>query len=582
PVLCYLARHALRTRGRDRPRRATAGARHQAAPPRRRAARLARVLGAEEPRAPDGDRRAGLRRHARHAVLAPGDRRDPRDRPRVEALGRARAGARGARALLAAARAPLRPRRAPLRASARRLARARARRPLDGGARLRRQAALLEEELHAPLRAAERRAPPHGRAEPRRAAPPRHPAGRGRAPAGPRSRRGGRAPRRRAPRASRPFGEELRALPSRLALAVQVLARRPGRGAARRAGTARAARRSHRRARSGRARARRRHARAHAREAARPLGAAHAQGARGARGPRQALRRRRLGAHAHRRGHADARRRAVRPERRARVGAVAGRAPRGRLERASVPAVRQRRLRRRQGERVPHAPAARVGADGGGRAAAMRLASGFVAALAALMPLAPAHAAAPIEVRDDRGVAVALEAPARRIVALAPHLAEIAYAAGAGDRLVGVSNFSDFPPEAKRLPVVFDWGRVDYERVIALRPDVVLAWRSGTPALQVERLERLGMKVVVTEVRHFADVAALERTVGRIAGTEASAETAARDFENRLAALRAEYAARPALSVFLEIWHAPMITINGDHVFSEAIELCGGRNVFAR
>ncbi|HZR68593.1 MAG TPA: cobalamin-binding protein [Burkholderiales bacterium] len=212
----------------------------------------------------------------------------------------------------------------------------------------------------------------------------------------------------------------------------------------------------------------------------------------------------------------------------------------------------------------------------------MRLASGFVAALAALMPLAPAHAAAPIEVRDDRGVAVALEAPARRIVALAPHLAEIAYAAGAGDRLVGVSNFSDFPPEAKRLPVVFDWGRVDYERVIALRPDVVLAWRSGTPALQVERLERLGMKVVVTEVRHFADVAALERTVGRIAGTEASAETAARDFENRLAALRAEYAARPALSVFLEIWHAPMITINGDHVFSEAIELCGGRNVFAR
>jgi iron complex transport system substrate-binding protein len=210
----------------------------------------------------------------------------------------------------------------------------------------------------------------------------------------------------------------------------------------------------------------------------------------------------------------------------------------------------------------------------------MRLARGLAAAL---MLLASARAAAiSIELRDDRGVAVTLDAPARRIVALAPHLAEIAYAAGAGDRLVGVSNFSDFPPEAKRLPVVFDWGRVDYERVIALRPDVVLAWRSGTPALQVERLERLGMKVVVTEVRHFADVAALERTVGRIAGTGASAEAAARDFEKRLAGLRAEYAARPALSVFLEIWHAPMITINGEHVFSEAIELCGGRNVFAR
>lgn len=209
----------------------------------------------------------------------------------------------------------------------------------------------------------------------------------------------------------------------------------------------------------------------------------------------------------------------------------------------------------------------------------MRLARGLVAALT----LFAAHAGATaIEVRDDRGVTVVLDAPARRIVALAPHLAEIAYAAGAGDRLVGVSNFSDFPPAAKRLPVVFDWGRVDYERVIQLRPDVVLAWRSGTPALQVERLERLGLKVVVTEVRHFADVAALLRTVGRIAGTAASADAAARDFERRLATLRAEYAARPELSVFLEIWHTPMITINGEHVFSEAIELCGGRNVFAQ
>ncbi len=191
-----------------------------------------------------------------------------------------------------------------------------------------------------------------------------------------------------------------------------------------------------------------------------------------------------------------------------------------------------------------------------------------------------AHAAA-IELPDDRGGVVSLEAPAHRIVTLAPHLAEIAFAAGAGDRVVGVSSFSDFPPEARRLPVVFDWGRVDYERVLALRPDVVLAWRSGTPALQVERLERLGVKVLVTEVHRFADVAALVRQVGRIAGTGARAEAAARSFERGLDALRARYAGRPAVSVFLEIWHAPMITINGRHVFSEAIEICGGRNVFA-
>jgi iron complex transport system substrate-binding protein len=193
-----------------------------------------------------------------------------------------------------------------------------------------------------------------------------------------------------------------------------------------------------------------------------------------------------------------------------------------------------------------------------------------------------ACAAGTLEVTDDRGVTVQLSAPAHRIVALAPHLAEIAFAVGAGERLVGVSNFSDFPDEARRLPVVFDWGRVDYERVLALEPDVVLAWRSGNPALQLERLERLGFKVIVTEARRFGDVAALMRLIGRIAGTEAQAERQARRFEAGVEALRRDYSGRRPVSVFLEIWHMPMITINGEHLFSEAIELCGGRNVFAR
>jgi iron complex transport system substrate-binding protein len=207
---------------------------------------------------------------------------------------------------------------------------------------------------------------------------------------------------------------------------------------------------------------------------------------------------------------------------------------------------------------------------------ALALACSVTCALAAAGP------AAALDVRDDRGAVVSLDAPAQRIVTLAPHLAEIAFRVGAGGRLVGVSSFSDFPAEAKRLPVVFDWGRVDYERVLMLKPDVVLAWRSGNPVLQVERLERLGLKVIVTEPRSFADVAALMRLVGRVAGTEARAEAEARGFETGVAALREQYAARPPVAVFLEIWHTPMITISGAHVFSEAIRICGGRNVFAR
>ena len=108
-----------------------------------------------------------------------------------------------------------------------------------------------------------------------------------------------------------------------------------------------------------------------------------------------------------------------------------------------------------------------------------------------------AHAGT-LQVVDDRGAVLTLERPVQRIVSLAPHLAEIAFAAGAGAKLVGVSAFSNTPDEARRLPVVANFGRVDLERVIELRPDVVLAWQSGNSILQIERLERLGIPAVVT------------------------------------------------------------------------------------
>ncbi len=202
----------------------------------------------------------------------------------------------------------------------------------------------------------------------------------------------------------------------------------------------------------------------------------------------------------------------------------------------------------------------------------------FVGALAALLAAGGARA---LELADDRGSVTSFERPAQRIVALAPHLAELAFAAGAGPRLVGVSAFSDFPEEARRLPVVFTYGHTDFERLVVLKPDAVLAWQTGTPALQVERLERLGFRVLVTEPRGFADIPRIMRLIGQLAGTSAIAEERARGFEAGLAQLRGEYAGRRPVRVFLEIWHQPMITVNGAHIFSEATELCGGRNIFA-
>lgn len=182
---------------------------------------------------------------------------------------------------------------------------------------------------------------------------------------------------------------------------------------------------------------------------------------------------------------------------------------------------------------------------------------------------------------DDVGRVVDLTVPVGRIVALTPHLAELVFAAGAGDRLVGVSTHSDYPPQVAALPVVGGAGRVDVERILALRPDLVLAWASGGRTVDVERLAALGIPVVVTEPRHLEDIARHIELIGRLAGTGYTATRAAFQVREALRELRTRYAGRRPVRVFYEIWHQPLMTVNGRHIISEAITLCGGRNVFA-
>ena len=177
------------------------------------------------------------------------------------------------------------------------------------------------------------------------------------------------------------------------------------------------------------------------------------------------------------------------------------------------------------------------------------------------------------------GAATAAAAPPR-ILSLAPHLTEIAYAAGAGPALVGTVEYSDFPAAARDLPRVGDGWRVDFERVLALRPDVVLAWTSGTPRATIERLAAMRLRVVEVPTFRLADVPAALRRIGELAGTRGDAERAARRFEDEVERLRRRYAGVPTLGVFVQIDDEPLFTVNGRHVISEAVELCGGRNVF--
>jgi iron complex transport system substrate-binding protein len=176
---------------------------------------------------------------------------------------------------------------------------------------------------------------------------------------------------------------------------------------------------------------------------------------------------------------------------------------------------------------------------------------------------------------------LAAAAPPLRLISLAPNLTEIAYAAGAGSMLVGTVEFSDYPAAAKAVPRVGDAWRVDPEQVLALRPDVVLVWPTGTPEATITRLRSLGLNVVDVPTQSLADVPRALRQVGRLAGTMPVAEAAARDFEARVTRQRARYAGLPPLEVFIQIDDEPIYTVNGRHVISEIVVLCGGRNVFA-
>lgn len=186
----------------------------------------------------------------------------------------------------------------------------------------------------------------------------------------------------------------------------------------------------------------------------------------------------------------------------------------------------------------------------------------------------------PIAIADDRGRMVRLQQPAQRIVTLTPHLTELAYAAGAGARLAGVARYSNYPPEARLLPVVGDAAQVDLEHMLALKPDLVLAWRSGTPPETVARLERIGLTVFVAEARRLDHIGRDIGAIAELAGTREAGAAARAAFEEALRTLRARRRGSVPVRVFYEIWPRPLMTVNNAHIISEIIGLCGGVNIF--
>ncbi len=203
-----------------------------------------------------------------------------------------------------------------------------------------------------------------------------------------------------------------------------------------------------------------------------------------------------------------------------------------------------------------------------------RRSGGFLALLAA------ATASPAAEHVDDAGRRLWLGAPVQRVISLAPSLTEMVYAVGAGASLVATVRGSDFPAAARQLPIVGDHQRLDVERVLSLRPDLLLVWHGGNSQRELAQLEAAGIALFAIEPTRLDDVPrALER-LGALVGRAREAARVASDLRRRLADLRVRYASAPSVSVFYQVWQQPLLTLGGPQMTTDVLALCGGRNVF--
>jgi len=200
--------------------------------------------------------------------------------------------------------------------------------------------------------------------------------------------------------------------------------------------------------------------------------------------------------------------------------------------------------------------------------------------LAGLLLCASVAGAAAQSVSDDSGHTLTLPATPTRIISLAPGATEMLFAAGAGQRVIATVQYADEPAAAKQVPRIGDVVAVDMEKLVALRPEVVVVWPGGGNPAQIEEIGRLGIPLYRQQVNALADIPASIRRLGALAGTAATAEQAARNIEARLAALSHMYEGGRHPSVLLQVWNHPIYTVCGTHLISDALRLCGARNVF--
>jgi iron complex transport system substrate-binding protein len=184
-----------------------------------------------------------------------------------------------------------------------------------------------------------------------------------------------------------------------------------------------------------------------------------------------------------------------------------------------------------------------------------------------------------ITLEQADGSELLLPAPATRVITLSPHLTELVFAAGAGDRLIATVEYSDYPESARDVPRIGDAFRLDIERIVALRPDLVIAWDSGTPRPAVAQMRALGIPVWSVEIREPGEIADILEATGKATAVPGTAGAMA--LRQRLVDLSERYQGLDVLEYFYQVGSTPLFTVNGDQLISKGLSLCGGRNIFA-
>jgi iron complex transport system substrate-binding protein len=189
------------------------------------------------------------------------------------------------------------------------------------------------------------------------------------------------------------------------------------------------------------------------------------------------------------------------------------------------------------------------------------------------------HAA--ISVVDDNGVTIHLSSPAQRIISLAPHTTELLFAAGAGKAVIAVSDWSDYPPQVKDIPSVGSATELDVERIIKLHPDLVVAWKNGNKPRQIAYLRKFGIAVFESEPKTLNAIADSIEKLAVLAGTEADGKQQALAFREKIVSLENKYRDAKVVRYFYQVWQKPLMTLNGQHLVTQALKICGGKNIFS-